>query len=73
MIKDLYFDCRYIRVGHHDGISRFSAGLFTALAKLVDVTAVISDLRQLDKLPLAPSSSRSAHQHRLLNLWLPYN
>lgn len=51
MIKDLYFDCRYIRVGHHDGISRFSAGLFTALAKLVDVTAVISDLRQLDKLP----------------------
>jgi glycosyltransferase involved in cell wall biosynthesis len=51
MIKDLYFDCRYIRVGHHDGISRFSAGLFTALVKLVDVTAVISDLRQLDKLP----------------------
>lgn len=46
-----YFDARYIRVGQHDGISRFSAGLFTALAKQVKVTAVISDLRQLEKLP----------------------
>ena len=46
-----FFDARYIRIDHHDGISRFSAGLFNAINKLTDVTAIISDLRQLDKLP----------------------
>lgn len=50
-MQGLFFDCRYIRIDHHDGISRFSAGLFTALNKITKVTAVISDLRQLDKLP----------------------
>jgi glycosyltransferase involved in cell wall biosynthesis len=52
MTKPLYFDARYIRVGHHDGISRFSAGLFAALAKKTEVIAIVSDLRQLEKLPL---------------------
>ncbi|MFM6971519.1 MAG: glycosyltransferase family 4 protein [Rhodoluna sp.] len=47
----IFFDCRYIRVDHHDGISRFSAGLFAELQKRMDVTAIISDHRQLDKLP----------------------
>ena len=50
-MQGLLFDCRYIRIDHHDGISRFSTGLFDALSKLTKVTAVISDLRQLDKLP----------------------
>ena len=50
-MNGLFFDARYIRVEHHDGISRFSAGLFTALSKLTTVTAIISDLRQLEKLP----------------------
>ena len=50
-MQGLFFDCRYIRVDHHDGISRFSAGLFTELAKITKVTAIISDMRQLDKLP----------------------
>jgi glycosyltransferase involved in cell wall biosynthesis len=50
-MTDLFFDARYIRVGQHDGISRFSAGLFSALSKQTQVTAIISDLRQLDKLP----------------------
>ena len=50
-MQGLFFDCRYIRIDHHDGISRFSAGLFAALNKLTNVTAVINDLRQLDKLP----------------------
>jgi len=50
-VQGLFFDCRYIRIDHHDGISRFSAGLFAAINKLTKVTAVISDLRQLDKLP----------------------
>ena len=50
-MQGLFFDCRYIRIDHHDGISRFSAGLFAALNKLTKVTAVINDLRQLEKLP----------------------
>lgn len=50
-MQGLFFDCRYIRIDHHDGISRFSAGLFTELAKITSVTAIINDLRQLDKLP----------------------
>nr|BFF14077.1 hypothetical protein GCM10025699_53800 [Microbacterium flavescens] len=47
-------DCRYVRVGRHDGISRFSAGVVRALAARHDVTMLISDLRQLDKLPDQP-------------------
>ena len=50
-MQGLFFDCRYIRIDHHDGISRFSAGLFSALSKLTEVTAIVSDLRQLEKLP----------------------
>lgn len=48
---NIIFDCRFIRVDHHDGISRFTSELFTALAKLTDLTALVSDLRQLEKLP----------------------
>ncbi len=47
----LYFDARYIRVDHHDGISRFSAGLFSAISKRIDAVAIVSDLRQLAALP----------------------
>jgi glycosyltransferase involved in cell wall biosynthesis len=50
----ILFDCRYIRLGRHDGISRFTAGLVTALAKLEPVTMLISDERQLDLLPDLP-------------------
>lgn len=51
-MQTIFFDARYIRIDHHDGISRFSAGLLTALQKRIDVTAIISDLRQLEKLPV---------------------
>jgi glycosyltransferase involved in cell wall biosynthesis len=51
MTDGFFFDARYIRVGHHDGISRFSAGLFAEISQLNETTAIISDLRQLDKLP----------------------
>lgn len=44
-------DCRYVRVGRHDGISRFTAGVVTALAEHAEVTMLINDVRQLDKLP----------------------
>lgn len=47
----LYFDARYIRFDHHDGISRFSAGLFEALHRRIPVTAIIHDRRQLIRLP----------------------
>ena len=44
-------DCRYIRIGRHDGISRFTAGIVGELAKLHPVTMLISDRRQLKLLP----------------------
>lgn len=47
----IFFDARFIRYDHHDGISRFSAGLFAALNRRTKVTAIISDTRQLIKLP----------------------
>lgn len=47
----IHFDARYIRVDHHDGISRFSVGLIHALHRIANVVAVISDERQLAHLP----------------------
>ena len=47
----IVFDCRFIRIEHHDGISRFSSEMFKALSKKVQLTALISDLRQLQFLP----------------------
>lgn len=46
-----FFDCRFIKVNQHDGISRFSAELFARVSNQVPVTAIISDPRQLEKLP----------------------
>jgi glycosyltransferase involved in cell wall biosynthesis len=48
------FDCRYTRYERHDGISRFTAGLVAALAKVQPVTMIISDERQLALLPKLP-------------------
>ena len=54
------FDARYIRTDHHDGISRYSAELLTALADLtrddprVRLAALISDPAQLDHVPDLP-------------------
>lgn len=45
------FDCRYVRLERHDGISRFSAELVRELARLHDVTMLVSDERQLTMLP----------------------
>lgn len=47
-------DCRYTRIGRHDGISRFTAGIVTELGKLHPVTMLISDRRQLELLPALP-------------------
>ncbi|WP_431277077.1 glycosyltransferase family 4 protein [Leifsonia poae] len=62
----IVFDCRYTRIGRHDGISRYTAGLVGALAKRHSVTMLISDHRQLDMLPALPweivSSPTSARE-----------
>ena len=50
----LVVDCRYVRVGHHDGISRFTAGIVRELGARHPLTMLISDHRQLAKLPALP-------------------
>ena len=59
-------DCRYVRIDHHDGISRYTAGVVEALARLHPVTMLISDRRQLELLPALPwemaSSPTSARE-----------
>ncbi|MDP9027414.1 MAG: glycosyltransferase family 4 protein [Actinomycetota bacterium] len=47
-------DCRYVRIDHHDGISRYTAGVVEALAAKHPVTMLISDKRQLKLLPELP-------------------
>ncbi|MCU1477982.1 MAG: mannosyltransferase [Subtercola sp.] len=57
----IVFDCRYTRIGRHDGISRYTAGLVTALAKLhPEIVMLISDKRQLANLPDLPWSLASS-------------
>lgn len=53
-------DCRYVRPDRHDGISRYTVGLVTALAPLHPVTMLISDRRQLAQLPDLPFELISA-------------
>ena len=73
--EKIFFDARYIRLDHHDGISRFSAALLTALSLRTKVVAVIYDLRQLEKLPQGieylvacdPTSWRELFVSRTLN------
>ncbi len=48
------FDCRYTRIGRHDGISRYTAGVVEAFSRLHTVTMLISDERQLEMLPDLP-------------------
>ncbi|ANJ27014.1 glycosyltransferase family 4 protein [Agromyces aureus] len=47
-------DCRYTRIGRHDGISRFTAGIVTELAKRHPLTMLVNDHRQLEMLPDLP-------------------
>jgi len=51
---NVLFDCRYTRLGRHDGISRYTAGLVGAFARLHPVTMMIHDERQLTMLPDLP-------------------
>jgi glycosyltransferase involved in cell wall biosynthesis len=67
----ILFDCRYTRLDRHDGISRYTTGLVTALAQLHPVTMLISDQRQLSMLPDLPwilgSGVTSAHEPWIAN------
>ncbi|GAA1871995.1 glycosyltransferase family 4 protein [Brevibacterium marinum] len=52
----VFFDARFTRTRHHDGISRYGSCLLEALLRAVegteiDVTAIISDEAQLELLP----------------------
>lgn len=47
-------DCRYTSVPVHNGISRYTAGLVAALARLHPVEMLVSDTRQLALLPDLP-------------------
>lgn len=47
-------DCRYVRLGPPDGISRYTIGIVTALAERHRVTMLVSDTRQLARLPDLP-------------------
>jgi len=50
----LVVDCRYTRIGQHDGISRFTAGIVSELGARHPLTMLISDRRQLELLPDLP-------------------
>lgn len=70
----IIFDCRYTRLGRHDGISRYGARLVEELSKLHPVTMLISDERQLEMLPDLPwilgtdaTSAREPWISRLVN------
>jgi len=44
-------DCRYVRIGRHDGISRFTAGIAAHLPDRHDAVLLVNDERQLASLP----------------------
>jgi glycosyltransferase involved in cell wall biosynthesis len=67
-----FFDCRFIRVDHHDGISRFSSELFKSFSKTKSVTAIISDMQQLKELPHGTNYFLANDpKNPLLELFLP--
>lgn len=43
-------DCRYVRIGRHDGISRFTAGVVAHLPDRHDYVLLVHDERQLESL-----------------------
>ncbi|MCU1509920.1 MAG: glycosyltransferase family 1 protein [Glaciihabitans sp.] len=74
----IIFDCRYVRVDHHDGISRFSAKLVESLARIHPLTMLISDERQLAVLPdmpwvmaTPPTSAAEPFVSRRINRFAP--
>ncbi|MFM5903749.1 MAG: glycosyltransferase family 4 protein [Microbacteriaceae bacterium] len=46
-----FFDARFIRLDHHDGISRFTANLCSEVSRIIPTTAIVSHPQQLRFLP----------------------
>lgn len=75
----LFFDARYTRTDYHDGISRYSAELGTALAKLTPVTFLICEEGQKKWFPKdaefikihKPTSVKEPLTARVLNKYNP--
>lgn len=75
----LFFDARYTRTDYHDGISRYSAELGNALAKLTPVTFLICEEGQKRWFPKnaefikihKPTSSKEPFTARVLNKYTP--
>lgn len=65
----LFFDARYIRTDFHDGVSRYSAELGSALARKTPVTFIICDQAQLKFLP---KNAEYVLIHRPTSLKEPY-
>lgn len=76
----LVLDARYVRVGRHDGISRYITGLAHGIAQVassrpdLDVLLMVSDPQQVEKLPALewflgcdPVSAREIFTGQLLN------
>ncbi len=57
----IFFDARYIEPDFHNGISRYSAELGNALARLENITFIIHDRAQLK---LLPKNAKSITIHR---------
>jgi glycosyltransferase involved in cell wall biosynthesis len=51
----VFFDCRFMRPGHMDGITRYSEQLFAALNRIRPITAIVSSQEQLERLPAGSS------------------
>src|SRR5688572_27117314 len=78
IVMKIIVDCRYTRLERHDGISRYTARIVTALSRKHPVTMLISDERQLAMLPqlpwvlgTAPTSAREPWLARQLNAYEP--
>lgn len=76
----IFFDARYTRTDYHDGISRYSAELGNALARIADdVTFLISDEKQKRWFPKdakflkihSPTSFKEPWTARILNKYNP--
>jgi glycosyltransferase involved in cell wall biosynthesis len=50
-VRHIAFDGRFIKPEHPDGISRFSLGLISELAKLTKLQVIVCDQKVADKLP----------------------
>lgn len=48
---NIIVDCRILSTSYHNGLSRYAAGVTTALSELIPLTVLINDKRQLTHLP----------------------